>query len=314
MEKATPTEPLFRLRLVRGAHRLVPVAAGLVPPPGPPTAAGLIEVTVRGRTAAAPDSVGTGIVPTAVALLRTVFEDHHVDPEHGSCLFFNGNMIRTCQSDYDFSVTHRGDAVLLSEFTFGPLRDLPPVEVPLLSYTRQVVSLARRARAVPVPRVLSTWAQGQFVQQRQHLNTLLTLAERFLSGGARNLREFRKAYDEVHGYLRRPLELQVLRIETEGDPPPYPVGEDAILSAPGRAAGTDAIPGPVTIPWVVECRLSFGPIGSGNLLPVRVNGGDVAIARVLGFTPRGPRLALWGVSSGGLHPNDRLVGIQSFYP
>jgi len=74
------------------------------------------------------------------------------------------------------------------------------------------------------------------------------------------------------------------------------------------------VPATATIPWVVECRLHFGPIAAGEVVPLRVNGGDVAVARVLRFGGRGPVLALWGVSSGGLRPGDRLVGLQTFYP
>lgn len=345
MESGASSEPQFRLRLVPGSRPPVPAAAGSPVQARRPATASRIEVTVRGRTAAVPDPCGDGLVPSAVALLRTLFEDHHADPDRAECRFFHNHLIATSSGRLDFSVTHRGDVVFLSEFTAPPLRRLPPVSVPLLTYSRQVVALARAARKLPPPAHLPPWARAQHQEQRRDLATLLDLAERLVADGARNRERFREAYEAAHGWRRRCLDLEVLRVVTEGDPPPYPVGEDALplaapaplitpapsaasaVAAPPAAAppgpapdplaaegGRPAVPATATIPWVVECRLRFGPIAAGELVPLRVNGGDVAVARVLRFSGRGPVLALWGISAGGLRPGDRLVGLQTFYP
>lgn len=284
--------PLFRLRLESGRAVRVPVRVT----PGMRvlgTAVG-IEVIVAGRAACAPDDGDLGAVPSALALLRTVFEDHHVDPDHQSCLFFNGCTIGTCTAQYDFSVTRAGDAVLLSDFTFPQLREQAPVRVPIALYAREVVNFAHAALDVPVPAGLAPWAEELHGHQRNQVEEVLHLAEAFVAQGCRNISRFYAEFQRRHGCRKRPLELQILSVEARGD-----------------ALGQEASDTP--LPWLVEARVLFGPISVNELVPMRVNGGDVVLVQGLRFGPRGISLAVMGVGSGGLAAGDRLTGLQLFY-
>lgn len=295
MAKENPTGPLFRLRLVPGVRYPVRVAAaGRMPPRAWGSGTG-IELTLDGRVLMAPDEAEIGAVPTAVALLRTLFEDHQVDLEHQSCLFFNGCTIGTCSAQHDFSVTHRGGAVVLSDFTFARMRDTGPVTVPLSQYAREVVQFARQARALPEPAGLAGWAERLRADQRRQLQELIALGEQLLATGCRDHLSLCQRFRCSHGLLKRPLELQVLAVTEPGTPP-------------GAGGPTEPLP------WVVECRVQFGPISVHELVPLRVNGGDVVLGQALSFGPRGVTLRVMGVGSGGLAPGDRLSGLQLFYP
>lgn len=276
--------PLFRLRLesgpaMRPAARFAPGVQVASPPVS-------IAITIAGRTASAPDEGEVGCVPSALALMRTVFENHHPDPDHQVCLFFNGCTIGTCSAQYDFSVIHQGDAVLLSGFTFPPFQELTPVRVPLELYTREVVAFARAALRMPAPSRMIAWAAALHGQQREQLAALLPLAEAFLAGGCRDTPAYREAFMVQHGRLKRPLELQLVDLHAAGEQ-----GD-----------------------WEVEARILFGPISVHELIPMRVNGGDVVLVRALEFGSRGVRLAVMGVGAGGLGVGDRLTGLQLFYP
>lgn len=296
MAKENPTGPLFRLRLVPGVRHPVRVAAsGKVPTPRAWSGGAGIELTLAGRVAVAPDEADIGALPTAVALLRTLFEDHHVDREHQSCLFFHGCTIGTCSTQYDFSVTHRGGAVVLSDFTFAPMRGAGGITLPLHLYAREVLQFARQARALPEPPGLTAWAEGLRAEQRRHLAQLLALAEALVAAGCRNHTPLCDEFQAVHGGQKRPLELLLLQVEAAGDRP-----------------GDRRPEGPA--PWVVECRVQFGPISVNEWIPLRVNGGDVVLAEAIRFNPRGVILHVRGVGSGGLAPGDRLTGLQLFYP
>lgn len=291
MDKENPAGPLFRLRLVRCARFPVRVAAGSIKPPPLALGGTAIELTVMGCTAVAPDEGNIGGVPTAVALLRTLFEDHEVDPDHQSCVFFNGCTIGTCSVPHDFSVTHRGGAVVLSDFTFPQFRDLGAVTVPLPLYAREVVAFARQALAQPDPPGLATWAQDLRRDQRQQLAALLGLAEEFVAAGCGPRAAFAGRFYALHGHRKRPLELQILSLVQVGGAGPSPT------------------------PWVVRCRVVFGPIRLHELIPLRVGAsGPVAIGQPIQFGPEGVTLALMGAPPHSLRPGAVLKGLQLFYP
>lgn len=227
-------------------------------------------------------------VQTAVALLRTVFEDHYVDPEHKSCLFFHGCTLAGSQSGlHDFTVVHRGDRVILSEFTF---RNRGPscVAIPLENYTAEVLAFANRVLARPIStRNWPDWRKRQLQQQSQHLTELASLALRMLQAKCSPREAFVEQFHEVHGHLKRPLELQVVEVLSGSEP---------------------------WKPVMARCRVLFGPIGVQEVLPMRLNGGDIVRARVEQFTNAGVVVGLDSVGSGGLRPGDRLYGLQMFYP
>lgn len=296
MAKENPTGPPFRLRLVPAVGHLARVAvAGATPSLHAQSSEAGIELTLAGQMLIAPDEADFGAVPTAVALLRTLFEDHWVDLEHQSCLFFNGCTIGTCKVQYDFSVTHRGGAVVLSDFTFPVLQSATPIEIPLSHYAHEVLQFARRARALTEPQGLTAWAARLRAEQRDHLQSLIALAARLVAGGCRAHPVLCKEFQNTQGLAKRPLELLVTAIETTGD-----------------FGGSDDPNCPV--PWVAECRVRFGPISVHELIPLRVNNGDVVLGQALGFGPRGVTLRLSGVGSGGLAAGDSLRGLQFFYP
>jgi len=227
-------------------------------------------------------------VQSAVALLRTVFEDHYVDPEHQSCLFFHGCMLVGARSrPHDFSVEHRGDRVILSDFTFRP--DGPVcVSLPLGTYAAEVVrfgarilSTGRRAEAV------TDWQRRLLDIQWGALEELTALGHRFLAGGCADLPTFCDEFHALHGNRKRALELRIISIENDSEP---------------------------RQPVTVLARVSFGPLGARETLPMRLNGGDVVVARVDEFANEGVVLTLEGVGSGGVRPGDRLLGLQLFYP
>lgn len=233
-------------------------------------------------------AVGHGemaIVQSALALLRTVFEDHYVDPEHQSCLFFHGC---TVAGTYDFTVVHRGDRVMLSDFTF-PWKGPSYVSLPLTSYALEVVRFAERVLVADLKnhRPLPDWQQRYVDSQMAQLKELSALGRRFLSAPLSEYPAFCEQYQELHGKLKRPLEIQVLQVLEQSGP---------------------------FQPISVMCRVLFGPIRAAEILPMRLNRGDVVRVTVSQFTPEGVVLTLEGVGSGGVRPGDRLYGLQLFYP
>ncbi len=228
-------------------------------------------------------------VQSAVALLRTVFEDHYVDPEHKSCLFFHGCMLAGARSrPHDFSVVHRGDRVILSEFTFHPGGPVC-VSLPVATYAAEVVQFGlevlaggKRARAQ------IDW-QRRFVEaQWTALHELTTLGRRFVAGGCANHEAFCDEFHALHGHQKRALELRVFAVDGDDFHPREPV--------------------------TVRTRVVFGPLGARETLPMRLNGGDIVLAAVETFTNEGVTLTLEGVGSGGVRPGDRLLGLQLYYP
>lgn len=226
-------------------------------------------------------------VQSAIALLRTVFEDHYVDPEHNSCLFFHGCVLPGGTSRrHDYSAVHRGDRVLLSEFTFdttGP----SVVAVPLTSYAGEIVRFSRDVLALGRP-VWSgpAWQQRHWETQWDLLCRLYDLAERLMQCGSEAYADLCHEFQVLHGCQKRPLELQILAVLERGAP---------------------------RQPVRVRSRVLFGPVGAGQQMPMRLNGGDVILVTVGEFAHDGILLTLEGVGSGGVAPGDRLYGLQLFY-
>jgi len=231
---------------------------------------------------------GLSTVQSTLALLRTIFEDHYVDPEHQSSLLFHGCTLSGSEKNHhDFTVVHRGDRVILSEFTFkhhGPTC----VSVPLLAYTEELVKYTNTVVSNGTTvRPRPAWQQEVLDGQWEELRKLHALSRQLLLQGLGGYGALRTTFDEVHGRLKRPLEIQIMSIGIDFGP---------------------------RKPVVVQARIVFGPIGTGQRLPVRLNGGDVVLAHVSGFTMDGAVLTLEGVGSGGVRPGDRLYGLQYFYP
>lgn len=227
---------------------------------------------------------------SAVALLRTVFEDHYVDPDHHSCLFFHGCTILGARNEsHDFTVVHRQGRVMLSDFTFqrsGPTCVSLPIEV----YAREVVHFAERVLSCEPPhRERPEWQERYFQQQRRYLRDLVELGQQLLAAGCQNYDAFCARYQEIHGYLRQPLTMEVTSILNEGEVKPRD-------------------------PYFAESRALFGPIAAREQVPMRLNKGDVVLVTVEQFTPRGALLQIEGIGSCGLRPRDRLYGLQLFYP
>lgn len=228
------------------------------------------------------------MVQSAVALLRTIYEDHFVDPEHNSCLFFHGCMLAGSQArTHDFSVTHRSERVLLSDFTF--LHNGPEmVSLSLASYASQVLRFGVQVScAAPRGQSRPEWQDRYLQTQRDYLRQLLALTDRFVAGGCQNYQEYCAQFRELHGQLKRPLEMQILRVVQSG--------------APRR-------------PIQVLAKITFGPLCAQEKLPMRLSLGDVILVTVNDFTNEGISLTLEGVGSGGVRPGDRLFGLQLFYP
>jgi hypothetical protein len=221
---------------------------------------------------------------SAVNLVRTVFEDHYVDRDHRSSLFFHGC---TIAGSHDFSVVHREGRVILSDFTF-PWKGPACVSLPLQAYAREVIQfgenvLARSIRMQPMP----GWQQRQVKANRAYLRELTAYGRRFWDAGVEQYPAYCEGFYQMHGRLKRPLEIQV----------------NQLLEAAG--------------PWKpvrVEARILFGPIRSGEMMPMRLNHGDVILVQVEKFTNSGVILTLQGVGSGGVRPGDQLFGLQLFYP
>jgi hypothetical protein len=227
-------------------------------------------------------------VQSTVALLRTIFEDHYVDPEHQSSLLFHGCTLSGSEKHpHDFTVVHRADRVILSEFTFKH-RGPACVSLPLLAYTEELVKYGDTVLSSgPAIRPRPKWQQEFLDGQWEDLRKLHQLARQLLLQGLGDYGALRTEFIEVHGRLKRPLEMQVVSVEIDSGP---------------------------RKPVVVQARIVFGPIGSGQRLPIRLNGGDVVLAHVVGFAVDGAILTLEGVGSGGVRIGDRLYGLQHFYP
>lgn len=225
-------------------------------------------------------------VQSAVALLRTLFEDHHVDPEHQSCLFFHGCILGGKRAD-DFSVVHRGDQVILSDFTF-PYGGPRPLIMPLRRYALAVVRFAGQVLSgAATARQPSVWSEHYVKTQMQYLRDLHQLGRRLIIGPYEEYAEIVAEFQASHGSLKQPLQLQV-------------------LAAPEA-----------TKPWQpveVLGRVEFGPVRTGEVLPMRLNQGDVVLVTVEGFRSEGVALKVEGVGTGGIRAGDWLRGLQLFYP
>ncbi len=228
------------------------------------------------------------MVQSAVALLRTVFEDHFVDPEHNSCLFFQGCMLIGSQAHtHDFTVTHGGDRVILSDFTF-PHDGPAVVSLSLTAYATEVLRFSMQAAGTRLPdQTLPDWQERYLDTQLGYLRQLLIWTDRLVAGGCETYSSLCEEFHALHGEQKRPLEMQVLTVQ-EGLAPRQP--------------------------FQVLARIAFGPLRTGERLPMRLNRGDVVLVTVNEFTNAGVLLTLEGVGSGGVRPGDALYGLQFYYP
>lgn len=226
------------------------------------------------------------LLQSAVALLRTVFEDHHVDPDHQTALFFHGRTLPG--GPHDFTVVHRSGQVILSEFTF-PVKGSRQIAIPITTYAREVAHFAGQVLSAasgqghPRP----DWQQRYVENLRTAAGELIALAERLAREGAASFPSLKAIFEQSQGAQKRPLELQVKEV---GDAP---------------------------TPWhpvQVVARVIFGPLRLHERIPVRLNGGDTILATVTGFQPDGVHLTLEGIGHGGIARGDRLIGLQLFYP
>lgn len=225
------------------------------------------------------------LLQSAVALLRTVFEDHQVDPDHQTALFFHGRTLPG--GPHDFAVTHRGDHVVLSEFTFET-RGPKALKISLATYAREVAQYARQVlETEPKPISRPDWQTRYVESLRQSLGDLTALADQVATEAPAAYPQARQSFQERHGNQKRPLELQVKTVL--GRPTPW-------------------------VPIPVVARALFGPLRLNERIPVRLNGGDTILATVDGFKPEGIHLTLEGVGHSGVLPGDRLIGLQLFYP
>jgi hypothetical protein len=213
---------------------------------------------------------------STVALLRTIFADHFVDPEHQSSL-----------SSHDFTVVHRSDRVVLSDFTFkrrGPFC----VALPVYTFAIEVVRFAEQILALGLPIKRPPEWQMRYVHMYWlFMIDLIALARRFILGGGIDFAVYSSEYHQLHGHLQRPLEMQIVEVLAQGAP---------------------------RQPITALSRIKFGPVRANESLPVRLNHGDVVLATVDQFTNDGVVLTLQGVGSGGLRVGDLLHGLQLFYP
>jgi hypothetical protein len=223
----------------------------------------------------------------AVALLRTVFEDHYVDPEHNWQPILPVRHPSAAQPDYDFSVIHRGWNVVLSDFTF-PHRGPERVTLPLAAYVREVVRFGEAVLAAPpVCRNYRDSESEALARYRQYLLDLIGLGRAALGG--HNYWELCEEFHMIHGSLKRPLHLRVVDILDHGG-------------------------GRLRAPQIAVVEVCFGPLHDGEKTALRINRGDVVLATVLAIEPAGATLRLEGIGPGGLFVGDELFGLQCFYP
>jgi hypothetical protein len=227
-------------------------------------------------------------IQSAVALLRTVYEDHYVDPDHKACLFFHGCTVFGLQGrSEDFTVVHREGRVVLSEFT-APNKGPEVVSLPLYGYAAEVLRFAEMVLTRPRKlRYQPEWQSRHIQMQWEALNDLVALTRRFIHGGGVDYEMYCAAFTDLQGQRKRPLELQVTSVLDQGGP---------------------------FEPVTVEARVAFGPIRAGEVLPMRINRGDVVRVTASNFTTSGVILLLEGIGSGGVCRGDALHGLQFFYP
>lgn len=225
---------------------------------------------------------------SAVALLRTVFEDHFADPEYRRCLFFHGcTLVGSDRERLDFTVRHQEDRVVLSEWSWTEDGDAIS-SLPRHQYAEAVLAYARHVRQAGYPNRqgpswLRQYARGLWLE----LGSLCLLTARYLRAGEELYRAARRIYAERFGVRRRPLELEVELVIGEFEP---------------------------WHPVRVLVRPLFGPLHQGALLPLKVNGEHLVRGLVEEFRPGGVALTLEGVGWDGVQPGDRLLGLELFHP
>lgn len=247
-----------------------------------------LTIRLGDRTVSVLGGPSLAALESAVALLRTVFEDHFADSEYRRCLFFHGcTLVGTDRERLNFTVRHQEDRVVLSDWSWSG-EGASITSLPRQQYAHEVLSYARHVRQAGYPNRqgpswLRQYARGLWLE----LGSLSLLTARYLRAGDELYRAARRVYAERYGARRRPLELEVELVLGEFEP---------------------------WHPVQVLARPLFGPLHQGAYLPLKVNGEHLIRALVEEFRPAGVALTLEGVGWKGVKPGDRLHGLELFHP
>lgn len=246
-----------------------------------------LTIRLGDRTVSVMGGPSLAALQSAVALLRTLFEDHFADPDYDDCLFFHGcTLIGSGREKLNFTVRHQEDRVVLSDWNWT--EDGPAISaIPRSQYAQEILAFARQVRTTgfpdrPGPTWLRRYARGLWLE----FGSLCLLATRYVQEGEAHYRTIRRAYWERHGQRRRPLELVVDLVMGEFEP---------------------------WHPIRVLVRPLFGPLKQGAHVPLRVNGDHLVRGLVEEFRPGGVALTLEGVGWKGIKQGDRLVGLELFH-
>lgn len=247
-----------------------------------------LTIRLGDRTVSVLGGPSLAALESAVALLRTIFEDHFADPEYRSCLFFHGcTLVRSDRERLDFTVRHQEERVILSDWSWAE-DGAALTSLPRHLYAQEVLAYARQVRHAGYPNRqgpswLRQYARGLWLE----LGSLCLLTARYLRAGDHLYRAARRVYAERYGVRRRPLELEVELITGQFEP---------------------------WHPVRVLARPLFGPLRQGAHLPLKVNGEHLVRGLVEEFRPAGVALTLEGVGWSGVKVGDRLVGLELFHP
>lgn len=247
-----------------------------------------LTIRLGDRTVSVLGGPSLAAIESAVALLRTVFEDHFADPEYRQCLFFHGcTLVGSGRERLDFTVHHQDDRVILSEWSWAD--DGAAISsLPRLQYAEEVLAYAHQVRQAGYPdrhgpAWLHQYARGLWLE----LGSLSLLIARYLRAGEEFYRTIRRLYAERFGSRRRPLELEVELVIGEFEP---------------------------WHPVQVLVRPLFGPLSLGAYLPLKLNGELLVRGQVDEFRPAGVAITLEGVGWKGVKPGDLLTGLELFHP
>lgn len=247
-----------------------------------------LAIRLGDRTVSVLGGPSLSALESAVALLRTVYEEHFADPEYRHCLFFHGcTLVGSDRERLNFSVRHQEERVILSDWSWEA-DGAAITSLPRQQYAAAVLAYAEQVRQAGYPRRAGPpWLRQYSRRLWLELGSLCLLVERYLKFGEANYRELRRHYVSRFGSRRRPLELEV----------------DVVLG--------DAEP---WHPIQVLARPLFGPLRRGAPVPLRLNGEYLVRGLVEEFRPGGVALTLEGVGWEGVRPGDRLLGLELFHP
>lgn len=247
-----------------------------------------LTIRLGDRTVSVLGGPSLAALESAVALLRTVFEDHFADPAYRRCLFFHGcTLIGSDRERLDFTLRHQADRVILSEWSWSG-DGAAITSLPRQQYAQEVLSYAHQVRHAGYPnRQGPSWLRQYIRSLWLELSSLCLLTARYLRAGDELYRAARRVYAERYGARRRPLELEVELVLGEFEP---------------------------WHPVQILARPLFGPLQQGTYLPLKVNGVHLIRALVEEFRPAGVALTLEGVGWNGIRAGDRLLGLELFHP